>query len=151
MSPMPRRVSPRRLVAAAALVMLAVVPNVVEVRAAVANDHLPASKIAWVLVRLPLNPRLYYLFDVSSLESAKAIASGWGQYRRWSWVFALVAARADRDPRPQEFAGKPSSCRFQVGLPCSATHWPKSLSMVSREAMPPRRQMTASVSAWAAT
>jgi hypothetical protein len=61
----------------AVLLALAVVPNFVGVRAPVGNGSLPASKIAWVQVRVPVNPRPWYLVDVTSLESAKAIASGW--------------------------------------------------------------------------
>jgi hypothetical protein len=140
---MPRHVSTCTVAIAAVLLALAVVPNVVGVHAAVANNHLPASKIAWVLVRLPLNPRPYYLFDVSSLESAKAVESGWETCRRWSWLLLVLAlvivgrellpvARVfghdDKDPRGDVMRrvddhGKTAASRVRaVGSRSPATH-----------------------------
>jgi hypothetical protein len=74
---MARRVSCRRLVVAALLVALAVLPNAVHVYAAVWYYYVPASEVAWVQVHLPMSPRPSFRFDVDSLESAKAIASAW--------------------------------------------------------------------------
>src|SRR5262245_46508275 len=96
---MTRLLRPRRLVVAAILVALAVVPNVVTVSAAVwsssvpSRDYsVPSSAIAWVHVHLPWSPRPWLVIDAPSPESAQAIAAGWEAYLRLGLVFALVAA-----------------------------------------------------------
>jgi hypothetical protein len=88
---MPGRVSRRRLVVAALLVALAVLPNAVHVYAAVWYYYVPTSLVAWVQVHLPMSPRPWLRLDVESLESVKAITSGWESYRRLWFLFALVA------------------------------------------------------------
>jgi hypothetical protein len=76
---------------AALLVALALVPNAVTVFPAVWYYCAPAAEVAWVQVECPMSPRTWFSVDAPSFESAKAIASVWQQFRRYSWILALVA------------------------------------------------------------
>jgi hypothetical protein len=76
---------------AALLVALALVPNAVTVFPAVWYYYTPADEVAWVQVEFPMSPRSSFSVDAPSFESAKAIASGWQQFRRYSWIVALMA------------------------------------------------------------
>jgi hypothetical protein len=84
---MPRRVSRRRLVVAAVLVVLAVLPNVVRLRAPLAYRHnpqvLPAVFVLFLDYAWPV--------EVSSTERARWIDYRWEQFRRYSWILAAVA------------------------------------------------------------
>jgi len=88
---MARRVSSSRMLLAALLVALALVPNAVLVFPAVWYYYSPAAEVAWVQVQLPTSPQPWYSVDAPSFELAKAIASGWQQFRRYSWIVALLA------------------------------------------------------------
>src|SRR5262245_29809048 len=89
------RVSRRRLVVAAVLVVLAVVPNVVEVCAAVAFRHNPQVLPAMTDETFPMVAvcflGLEWPVQVSSIERAHGIEYRWEQYRRLWWVFAAFA------------------------------------------------------------
>lgn len=89
----------RRVVVAAVLAALAVLPNGVTVSAAVRSSSVPSrdysvpsTEFAWVHVHLPWSPRPWLVIDAPSPESAKAIASAWEAYLRLGLVFAAVAA-----------------------------------------------------------
>ena len=88
---MARRVSTSRMLLAALLVALALVPNAVTVFPVVWYYCTPAAEVAWVQVECPMSPWPWFSVDAPSFESAKAIASGWQQFRRYSWILALVA------------------------------------------------------------
>jgi len=76
---------------AALLVALALVPNAVTVFPVVWYDYTPAAETAWVQIEFPMSPRPLFSVDAPSFESAKVIASGWQQFRRYSWILALVS------------------------------------------------------------
>jgi len=88
---MPRRFNCRRVVAAAILAALAVLPNLVHGYPAVWCYRVPASEVAWVRAELPMSPTSWINIDVDWLESAKAFASGWQTYGRLSLLFAGLA------------------------------------------------------------
>src|SRR6516162_4342098 len=92
---MPRRVSRRRLAVAVVLLALSVLPNVIHVHGSaynpVPNAHLrPDNPKRPVVCLMFLGGTLTY-FDVSSVERARWIRYRWEQYRRYSWVLALLA------------------------------------------------------------
>jgi hypothetical protein len=95
---MPRRVSRRRLVVAAVLVVLTVLPNIVSLydgtayrvpresgaTRATVDDNYPVVGVCF------LNRPLFNV-EASSAERAQGIAYRWEQYRRYSWILATVA------------------------------------------------------------
>jgi hypothetical protein len=97
---MPRPICRRRLVYVAFLAALAILPNVVHVYGAL--RYVPATKGGVVYLPTPdrESPVVHIMFldrtwfdvEASSVERAKSFGYRWEQYRRWSWVFAAVAA-----------------------------------------------------------
>jgi hypothetical protein len=92
---MPRRLSRRRLAVAALLVALAVLPHLVQLRAAIANRHNPQVLPAATDNTYPTVAICFlggaWPIEAPSIERARWIGYRWEQHRRYAWVLALLA------------------------------------------------------------
>jgi hypothetical protein len=97
---MPRRVSRRRLVVAAALVVLAVLPSVVNVAGGAFHVQATQRGVVFIPTEQQQQPALnveflgrhWFLIEVASADLVVRVGVAWYWYRRCWWILALVAA-----------------------------------------------------------